>query len=815
MKKFKITLSLLCIMAVMITTLSPITAQQNKNKPKKKRNKYPLLTVQTTESNTKFHDESAPPEEPLSIWYRQPAKIWDEALPVGNGRLGCMVFGGISHEVLQLNEDTIWAKGPFPEPKTGNTNILKQARNLCFSGDYLAAEKLINQNFMSRRISPRSYQTLGNLHILQDSEKDIYNYLFTLNLDTAIVTTKYKINGINFKREVFSTPVDNVIVCKITADKQGSITSTFKMERQGKTIIKIVDNNVIELKGQAIHGNKKHGVKFLSHTRIINRNGKISSANNSIKISNADEVIIYIAAATDYNKIDPHTPLTSDLAEQCSKTIAAAAAKGYDAIKKDSVSEHQRLFRRVSLKLGEYDKSDKPIDERLAILKNGGSDTSLEALYFQYGRYLLISSSRPECMPANLQGIWNCYITAPWNSDYHININMQMNYWPAEVANLSECHLPFFDFIDSIVPAGQKAAQKLYNCRGFFATHTTDAWKYTTTFGQAYYGMWVMGGAWCTQHYIEHYRYSGDREFLEKRAYPILKEACLFFLDWLVEHPQTGKLVSGPSTSPENKFFSPGGGKASVSMGCSMDQEIIWETFVNFLEAASVLGINDSMTTEVKSALKNLALPRIGYDGRLMEWSEEFGEAQKGHRHISHLFGLHPGKQFTYSTTPDIMEASKKTIQKRLEKGGGHTGWSLGWIINFYARLRDAENAYKSVKDLLVKKTLPNLFDTHPPFQIDGNFGGCAGIAEMLIQSHEEAIVLLPTLPEAWSTGSFTRLCTRGGFEIDLTWKAKRIVSGKILSKLGKPCTIQFRTKVKKFETVKGQSYDIKEILGL
>jgi alpha-L-fucosidase 2 len=422
-------------------------------------------------------------------------------------------------------------------------------------------------------------------------------------------------------------------------------------------------------------------------------------------------------------------------------------------------------------------------------------------------------------LPANLQGIWNDHLAAPWNGDYHTNINMQMNYWPAEITNLSECHEPFFDFIESLVSSGKKTAKEVYNSDGFVVHHTTDVWHWTAPIGKVQYGMWPMGGAWCTRHFMEHYKFNGDTVFLKEHAYPIMKESAKFLLDWLTKDPRSGKLVSGPSTSPENKFYTPKNPEefANLDMGNAMDQEIIWDNFTNVLEAADILKIEDGFVERVKEALANLSLPKIGSDGRLMEWSQEFDEVDKGHRHLSHLYGLYPGNQFSENKTPHYIDAINRSIEHRLSNGGGHTGWSRAWIINFYARLGNSEKAYENIKALLAKSTANNLFDYHPPFQIDGNFGGTAGIAEMLMQSHEtddngiNIINLLPALPAEWPTGSVSGLKARGGFEVDMVWGDGILKSVSLLSKEAKACKLRIGNKTIDVELTAGEKQTIIE----
>ncbi len=739
-------------------------------------------------------------QKTLKLWYRQPALRWDHGMPIGNGRIGAMIYGGVQSERIVLNEESIWSHdGEYLDSK-GAYKYVKEIRQLLFDGKYKEAEKLAAEKVMGDRLpsGTNTYQELGHLTIDFPDHNNAKDYYRELDLETAIATIRYKIEKTEFTRETFSSAVDQAIYYKITANNSGIINAMISFDREGSELdIQVTDNEIIIL-GMA---GKKKGVRFCGRVKVISGSGEVTADKQNILVKSSDSLLLVITVATDYSGGDPFT--------QSKKLMEAALGRAYTEVRRNHIAEYQSWFNRFSINLGSSQAEYFPTDERLEALKIGAVDPSLISLYVQFGRYLLISSSRPGCMPANLQGIWVDGIKPPWNSDYHININLQMNYWPAEVTNLSECSYPLFNFIEKLIPNGRKTARTLYGSDGFTAHHTSDAWFFTTCFGYPKYGAWPMAVGWLSRHLWEHYLYTQDLAFLKNTAYPIMKEAAEFYLDFLVEEPKTGLLVSGPSISPENSFITPNGERASLCMGPSMDHQIIQDHLLSTVKASELLDTNMIFKYEILNILDKLTPVKIGKDGRIMEWSQDFEEAEPGHRHMSHLYGLFPANLFTWQETPDLMEAAKKVLEYRLKHGGGHTGWSRAWIINFYARLKDQEKAYSNVRALLSKSTLPSMLDTHPPFQIDGNFGGCSGIVEMLIQSHGGEIELLPALPSAWKDGEIKGVRARGGFEIDMKWDEGQLVSARIKSLAGKSCEVLYKGKRFAKETVKDEEFII------
>lgn len=740
----------------------------------------------------------------MTIWFTKPAGSWNEALPVGNGRLGAMIFGDTGKERIQLNEESVWTGKPRWDANPEARRTLPEVRKLLFAGKYDEASQLAQAKIMGsfKRDDASSYQTLGDLTLDFGSRSTVSEYRRCLDISEAIATVTFKSGQVTYQREIFSSAPGQAIVIRLTADRPGSITFTARLSRPGnKAEIHASGDQIV----MSEHAGGGTGIKLEARLRIIPEAGELESAADSITVTKANSVTIFVTAATDYHGDDPSTV--------AAQKMAGISGRAYQEIKKAHVEDYKHYFNRVSIDLGSGAGNYFPTDARLAAMQNGYNDPDLIELYFQFGRYLLISSSRPGSLPANLQGIWADGLNPPWSADYHININIQMNYWPADITNLGELILPFTDFIDALRPNARRTAREVYGLTGIVAHYTTDVWHYTEPLGALVYGMWPMGIAWSCQNIFDHFLFSGDTLYLKDKAYPIMKEAAEFSLAWLVPDPKTGYLVSGPSISPENSFLIPGTSRrASMVMGPTMDHMIIRDLLQNTARAAEILDVDKALRKKIQKTLQKLAPVMISPDGRIMEWSDNFAEAEPGHRHMSHLYGLHPGNQITGQAHPDLLVAARKTIDYRLEHGGGHTGWSRAWIINFFARLKDGEKAYENVIELLRKSTLNNLFDNHPPFQIDGNFGGTAGITEMLLQSHAGETELLPALPAAWEKGNVRGLVARGGFEIDITWDKDLPLRAKVLSRLGTPLRLVYKGKSLELQfTEKGKTYNIRE----
>ena len=765
-------------------------------------------------------------DQNLKLWYDSPADAtaednpngwrddmhWLSSLPLGNGSLGAMVFGDVNHERIQLNEESMWSGSHDDNDNPDAYPAQAEIRKLLFEGKYKEATELTNQTQICKgagsgrgngaEVPYGCFQTLGDLRIDFGKNSEYENYRRELDMNDAVVRVNYTQDGVNFKREVFTSNPDQVMVARFTSDQKARISFSCTMDRPERFNTHAAEDHLV-MEGTLTDGKGGEGLHYMARLKAINKGGSVDYSGSEIIIKDADEVILLLSASTDY-VLDYPEYRGRDFINITLNNIERAESKSFKELLESHLDEYRQYFSRVSLDLTPDEIEEIPTDRRIEKFRETQSDPHLVELIFQYGRYLLISSSRPGSLPANLQGVWANKIQTPWNGDYHTDVNIEMNYWPAEVTNLPEMHMPYFDLIESLVEPGERTADIQYHLAGWVVHPITNTWGYTSPGERASWGMHTGAGAWVCQHIMEHYRFNEDIEFLEK-MYPVLKGSAEFYLGWLVTDPETGKLVSGPAVSPENSFIAPDGSKCQISMGPTHDQQVIWQLFTDFIKASEILGIEDDFIPFVKDARDNLSGNKIGSDGRLMEWAHEFPEAEPGHRHISHLFAVHPGAQINMEQTPELAAAAKKSLDYRIENGGGHTGWSAAWLISQYARLYDSEDALRSLKTVLTKSASPNLFGQHPPFQMDANFGTTAGIAEMLLQSHAGVINILPALPDEWPAGEVEGWKARGGYTIDIEWENGKLTELEIDSPLEGSVKLKYGNEFMEVDVDKGK----------
>lgn len=770
------------------------------------------------------------PTRPLTLWYEQPATEWTEALPVGNGRLGGMVFSGtfdktkpselIINERIQFNEDTFWTGQPYDPNRKDAWKHLNAVRELVFADKLVAAHQLARKELMAQPLHQMAYQPVGDLYLDFPTfeGKSVDDYRRELDLSTAIVTTTHTIDGVVYQREVFSSTPDQVLVVHITADQPAKISFTTRLQSpHERHEVQSLDRDGLSL---LVYGPDKSGVtgglRCYTQLKVLAEGGETAVSSDHISVTNANAATLILAADTnfvDYQDISGNPELT--VASQ----IATASELTIESLRRRHLEAYRKQFQRVALALGVTDAIERPTDERIQNFSNG-NDPQLAELYFQYGRYLLIASSQPGTQPANLQGIWNDKVRPPWDSKFTCNINFEMNYWPAEPLNITECHEPMLKMIEGLSNSGKRTAQAYYNARGWTCHHNTDIWLASAPIDGPTWSLWPCGGAWLSQHLWYRYEFTRDEQFL-RRYYPMMRSAAEFFLDVLVEDPNTGYLITCPSISPEmrrlrDERVPPG---VSICAGPTMDMQLVTDLFNHCQQAAEILNVDAELQTQWSRARERLAPMKVGQAGQLQEWQDDYdlSAPELQHRHVSHLYGLFPSDQITSWDTPRLFEAARKSLELR---GDGGTGWSKGWKINFWAHLHDGNRAYRLLESLITRGTYPNMFDSHPPFQIDGNFGGANGIAEMLIQSYSTyqdgelggLIHVLPALPDKWPSGCVTGICTRGGFEIDLEWQEGKLHQIQIRSKGGAPCEVLYKGVRHKFEITQDEQRIIREV---
>lgn len=748
----------------------------------------------------------------LKLWYSQPAKQWVEALPIGNGRIAAMIFGNPSKEKLQLNESSFWSGGPSRNDNPDGANVLDSTRYYIFEKNYKKAENLANKGLTAKKLHGAKFQSIGNLNIDFENTNNYTNFYRELDIEKALATTTFTANGVTYKREVFASEPDQVIVIRLTASQKGKLSFTTYFDGELQKTSKALDNHTLEMTGlSSSHEGVSGQVKYNATANIITFGGIKTVKENGINVSHANEVLILVSMATNftnYKTLDTNETLKSN------NFLAKASKKSYQSLLENHIKTYQKYFKRVDFDLGTSETAKLPTDQRV---KNFATsyDPALVTLYYQFGRYLLISSSQPDGQVANLQGIWNGNNNPAWDSKYTININTEMNYWPAEKTNLPEMHQPLIQMVKELSETGAETANVMYKSRGWVAHHNTDIWRITGVVDFANAGLWPMGGAWLSQHLWDKYLYCGDKNYL-KSIYPILKSACNFYEDFLIEEPFHKWLVVSPSVSPENIPQDHQG--SALAAGNTMDNQIVFDLFSKTIKAAQILNLDQEQIAKWKGVIDRLPPMQIGKYGQLQEWIEDWDNPSDKHRHVSHLYGLFPSNQINPVTTPELFDASKTVL---IHRGDVSTGWSMGWKVNLWAKLLDGNHAYKLIKDQLslVEKdgwgekggTYANLFDAHPPFQIDGNFGCTSGITEMLLQTQNGSIDILPALPEEWKNGKITGLRTYGGFEVNLVWENNQIAKITIKSNLGGNCRIRVPNEVEligklKLKTAKGDN---------
>lgn len=775
---------------------------------------FTLLSVHTSSAQAYQENERPEFDDSRVLWYEQPAKEWLDALPIGNGRFGAMIFGDPSNEHLQLNDDSLWPGDDNWGLSEGDPEDLGKVRQLLKEGKNVQADSLFVDKFLNKNVV-RSHQTMGDLFI--DLEIDSYdNYRRWLNLENALFESEFTVDGeIVHQRVIASHPDDGIFIEYTTTSPEG-LSATISMSRPEdhghQTATTFVENQALVLQGEITQyggefkGEERpitHGVKFDTRLKVNHTGGKVLYNEDSIEFKNVQQVTLYLVSNTSFYEEDYQQKSRSHLNE--------VSGKSFDELLDTHRKDYQQLYDRVNLSI-DHEQRTQPTDARLQQAVDGVMDIGLEEMLFNYGRYLLISSSRKGTNPANLQGIWNRHIQAPWNADYHLNINLQMNYWPANVTNLDELNMPLFDFLDRLIENGKESARENYGASGSFLPHATDlwapAWLRSTT---AYWGASFGAGGWMMQHYWNHFLFTQDENFLRDRAFPAIQEVAKFYSDWLIEDPRDGTLISAPSSSAENRFINENGDAVALTLGSAKDQQVIHEVFTNYLKAAEILDIENEWTQKISEQLEQLRPGvQLGSDGRILEWDREYEELEPGHRHMSHLYAFHPGNQITYQKTPEWVGAAKKSMQYRMEHGGGHTGWSRAWLINLQARFLDGNLAHNNIRLLLQKSMAPNMFDLHPPFQIDGNFGLTAGIAEMFIQSHEENLIrILPALPDEWSSGSITGLKARGNITVDIKWKDGKATDVVLSSPVQQTVEVRVNNEIMQANLVPGEQVEL------